>query len=450
MRRAALLLLALGRAALAQGAPLAVELMLPPVEVDAEGDRNVFATPFDYRDGRLFTVHVEPAAASGRAGMNLRTVVRKGVRQADGGWTWEAVVLEDRTLLDPWHTQASIALDRDGYVHVAYNMHNMPWQYSVSRRPLDIAAFEFRGEALPEGAREAVRFANRTPFPGAGTAAIPGNQVSYPMFFADRRGELYLSYRFALKPAQAWQRRAFAGAIARYDTATRRWSQIGGELRVAPTDARPAAGGEAVRYRPFAFEDGYSVYLITLAFDAANGMHVFWNWRPGGAGMDTLRPSYAYSPDGRDFFDGGGRRYALPVGYAQAAPIAAQDGAARYYAPKSAAVLPSGEAVVVLHPLEGGRQIRRWRKDAGAWGAPEPAPAGTSEIVVDGQGRLWAFASGLRVFRRDTPDAPWTEVGRIGEDLCHPRARYIAGESRFVVHAKRCDGARATIVSFRG
>ena len=436
-------------AATVWAAALAVEVMLPLTDIDAEGDRNVFATPFDYRDGQLFTVHVAPAGTGGPAGINLRTIVRKGVRRSDGGWAWESRVIEERTLLDPWHTQASIALDREGFVHVACNMHNMPWQYSVSRRPMDISEFEFRGQAIDDDARNAVKVHNRTPFPDAGTAAIPGNQVTYPMFFTDRIGDLYVTYRFALRPAQTWEKRAFAGAIAKYDVATRQWRPIGGALPVSAIDARPVAGTEQALYRPFAFEDGYSVYLITLAFDENNGMHVFWHWRPGGAGIDTTRPSYAYSPDGVRFYRSSARAYALPIGYDEAERVGRIAHDVRYYAPKSVAVAPPGEPLVVLQPLVGGRQIMRYDKASARWADPEPSPGGAPEIVTDGSGRLWAFASGLRVFMRSSASGAWQEVGHIGAGLCAPRVKYVADESRFVIHAKSCDGRQATIVSFR-
>jgi hypothetical protein len=50
---------------------------------------------------------------------------------------------------DLWHLAPSVGIDRDGYVHVAGDLHYNPWQYWVSERPGDVSAFTFRGN-LPE------------------------------------------------------------------------------------------------------------------------------------------------------------------------------------------------------------------------------------------------------------------------------------------------------------
>jgi hypothetical protein len=430
-------------------APIAIEVALPTLDVDPAGDRNVFATPFDYRDGQLFTVHVEPPTAAGTNEVNLRTVVRHGRRQPDGSWDWRASVVEDRTIRDPYHTQASIALDRDGYVHLAYNMHNMPWQYSVSRYPLDISAFAFRGQPVTMAEIETVRFQNKTYFPTPGEAAIPGTQVTYPAFFKSPQGDLFVTYRYALKPARRWEQRAFAGGLARYDTSTQTWSQIGGRIEVSADDARLPAGETHANASPLIFEDGYSVYLASLGFDSQGGMHVFWNWRPSGAGMETISPSYAWSPDGWRFQRSDGAQYALPISFRDSDVIAPNDRANLYYAPKSVAVMPSGDPVVVLQPLTGGRFMRSFDRSAKRWRRAEVMPNAASEIVVDKQGRLWAFASGIKVFMRESLAAPWQAVGEIGTDLCYPRVRYYADESRFIVHAKTCDERQVIIVTFQ-
>lgn len=434
----------------AHATQLARETILSDLPVDVEGERNVFAQPFAYRNGMVFTVHVEPPATprTGKEDMNLRTVVRKGQRQEDGSWRWEEKLIEPRTLRDMWHTQASIALDRNGYVHVAYNMHNMPWQYAVSRRPYDIGEFEFRGQAVSDEELATVKFRNKTPFPDIGNAAIPGNQVTYPMFFTDRDGELYLTYRYSLKPARAWERRGFSGGIARYDVERRVWEQIGGPVVIGRDDAALPRDAKTATQRPFAYDDGHTVYLITLAFDRDNGMHAFWNWRPEGAGMDTIKPSYAYSRDGRNFQRSDGSAYTLPISFKAAEPIAGSADTRGYYAPKSVAVLDDGTPMAIVQPLTGGREVHTYDKQRQHF-VSEPAPAAAAEIAVDRQGRQWAFATGLRVFMREQPGTTWTEVGQLGSNQCYPRVRYYAAESRFVVHTTSCDGRHASMFTFR-
>lgn len=432
--------------AAANGAEISVEVMLPPIAVDAAGDKNVFSTAFAYSDGQLFTVHVEPPPTTPSNGVDLQTVVRHGQRQSDGSWLWTAKLLEERTILDTWHTQASIGLDKEGYVHVAYNMHNMPWQYSVSKQPYDISTFTFRGEPVTLGEIKAVKYLNRTPFPGIGSGSIPGNQVTYPMFFNDNSSELYVSYRYATRPARNWSQRGFAGGLARYDTEQKRWHSIGGPVELAPGDATNAP--VSAYTAPLVFEDTYSVYLITLAFDKHNGMHAVWTWRPGGAGEDNVIPSYAYAPDGGFFARADGSPYVLPIRLRDADAIVTRDEAQKFYAPKSIAVLPDGTPLIIVQSVSSGRKLIAYDTARRAWSLPSPTPNGAMEVVVDRRGRIWAFATGLKVFMKENLTHPWREVGTIS-GLCSPKVRYFPAESRFVVHAKTCDGRRATIVSFR-
>lgn len=427
---------------------MAVETILAGSPVHTNGDQNVFATPLDYRGGMVFTVHVEPGTGVGRDGVNLHTVVRKGTRQADATWTWESHLIESRTILDTWHTQASIALDKKGYVHIAYNMHNFPWQYVISEKPYDISAFSFKGQAVTQAEIERAKFENKTSFPDTGSAAIPGNQITYPMFFKDRRDDLYVTYRFSVRPARSWEQRAFGAGIARYDTETQLWHSIGGNISLGAKDAKLPSKKTAVVQKPFAYQDGYTVYLPTLAFDDSNRMHVFWNWRQGEAGMATVRPSYAVSPDGISFFDAAGNALTTPVDFSHSEPVIGEESDDQYYAPKSAAVSAQGDPMVVMQPLGIGRQIwtinnieKRFFK--------EDSPYAASVIIVDKLGRQWAFATGVRVFTRPNASERWENVGEIGHNLCTPKVAYYSAEARFLIHAKNCVDGSVSIFSFR-
>lgn len=423
---------------------MSYETVLQGLAVHAQGDQNVFATPMDYRDGMVFTVHVEPPDESGRDGVNLHTVVRKGTRQSNGTWLWVSTLIEPRTILDEWHTQASIAVDEEGYVHVAYNMHNLPWQYVISKRPYDISEFDFKGQAITQAEIERTKFENKTNFPDVGSAAIPGNQVTYPMFFKDRYGSLYVTYRFAVKPSRRFEQRAFGAGIAKYSIAEHKWTAIGGNASFAATDSKAASV-----QMPFAFQDGYTVYLPTLAFSQDNHMHVFWNWRPGVAGMETIRPSYATSPDGIAFFNAKGATVALPIKFDTSTPVTGVANEEQFYAAKSVAVSASGMPMVIMQPALGkGRQIWSLDKSAGRF-IKEEAPAAATTLIVDKQGRQWAFASGLRVFMRASELSNWDEIGTIGINMCNPRIGYYPDESRFVVHAKSCTSGTVSIVTFR-
>lgn len=427
---------------------IAVEKILTDSPLHAQGDLNVFAVPFDYTNGMVFTVHVEPGNGTGREGVNLRTVVRKGTRQADATWTWESHLIESRTILDTWHTQASIALDKKGYVHIVYNMHNFPWQYVISDKPFDISSFTFKGQTVTQPEIDRAKFENKTSFPDIGSAAIPGNQVTYPMFFKDKHDDLYITYRFAVKPNRPWEQRAFGAGIARYDTADLTWHAIGGDVSMTTNDAKLPTSKQTAIQKPFAYEDGYTVYLPTLGFDSANNMHVFWNWRRGEAGMETIRPSYAISPDGIHFFDIAGKSLSIPIDFSHSVPVTGINNEDPYYAPKSVALTPQGNPLVVMQPLGVGRQIWSLNKAEKRF-IKEESPNAASTIVIDKQGRQWAFATGLRVFMRPDTASRWEDMGNIGQNLCNPKVTYYPAESRFLVHVKSCTNNSASIFSFR-
>lgn len=96
-------------------------------------------------------------------------------------------------------------------------MHNLPWQYQVSLAPHDISAFEFRGQEISDAEFDRYYIENKTSFPTQGTADIPGNQISYPAFYKDAIGDIYVTYRFAAQPSLAYKDRHFSSAIAKYD-----------------------------------------------------------------------------------------------------------------------------------------------------------------------------------------------------------------------------------------
>lgn len=186
-------------APVAQGQPaVALDVKETPAFPVSPSNVNSFATPLAYYQGSIYVVSVEPPLSNNN-GVNLRTVIRKG-SERQGRWQWESAVIDEATLDDMYHTQASIAIDKEGYLHVVYNMHNMPWQYVVSKKPGDITSFDFKGDKISLAEKSTVKHLNKTPFPSIGTAAIPGNQITYPAFFYDRQGEIYLTYRFATKP----------------------------------------------------------------------------------------------------------------------------------------------------------------------------------------------------------------------------------------------------------
>lgn len=121
----------------------------------------------------------------------------------------------------------SVAVDKDGYVHVTGGQHNRPnipvWMpgaleemgiaaaregpkapnnlYWVSKRPLDITAFEFVGHN--DNPRDFQAYA-----------------MEYANFIQDNHGRLYLYSRSWANGYQSW-------GFYRYDIGTRRWTNLG-------------------------------------------------------------------------------------------------------------------------------------------------------------------------------------------------------------------------------
>jgi hypothetical protein len=429
---------------------LSVVEVLPPTDVSPSAV-NVFASPVFARGPHVFSVDVErPPDGVEENGTNLRTVVRHGVEGHAGRWTWTSTVLDPGTIDDPYHTQGSIALDRRGFVHVAYNMHNMPWQYAVSTEPLSIQAFSFRGEPVSAEQRRVLKHENRTHFASLGNAAIPGTLVTYPRFAVDRSGELYVTYRFALRPKRAWPQRDLAGSIARYDVPTARWQALGGFVRVTGADAELPAGLREASQPAFAYQPGWTPYLLRLDFDHEGAMHVAWTWREGGPGPDTVRPSYARLDPVSGLATRSDRRpLPLPVAVSAAESIGDSRSSERFVAGISLAADEHGRVHALLQPANQLREI--WFRDPGAasWTSLGPAPFGATELVADQTGSLWAFASGPRILRRPVRGRGEWQLAHQEDGWCYPKPFHDPSSRRVFIHLLSCNREQVKVQAFR-
>lgn len=84
---------------------------------------------------------------------------------------WKRVILPSKVAWDS-HNYVSLALDKEGYLHVSGNMHVVPLIYFRSQKPENIDQFD----SLPMTGKNE-------------------NRVTYPVFFKDKNGELYYQYR---------------------------------------------------------------------------------------------------------------------------------------------------------------------------------------------------------------------------------------------------------------
>lgn len=423
----------------AQASATQIELVMPPTPVSATGDRAVFSTPMDYRKGHLVVAQVEPADAQTPAGY-LRTVVRHGTRDGAGGWRWTSTVIERRTIHDPYHTQPSVAFDRDGYLHVVYNMHHVPWQYLVSRQPYQTNAFTFAGEAVAQADLDTVRLHNQTHhFPSNGKARIPGNQITYPAFTKDRLGDLYVTYRYATKPARRWEERAFAIGIAKYDPPTGYWQPLAEPLALSRGDAAPVSGQSGSTH-PFVFDQRFLPYLITLAFDQDNTLHAIWTWWDRLRGLDG---SHTFMPSYRSVAAGSSPVASVNADTAERIPGWPAD--VVFNTAKALDVAANGDLLAIFEIKGKGRYLIRRFNDGGHWGLPVETPNSAAKIKVSKDGTEWLFASGLTVFRR-APGGSWSKAAEIGLNLCDPWPIYVAEENLFFIRAKNCTDLSSAVV----
>lgn len=440
LRKAMIVAATLFIARLADGAN--IELVMPQTTISPTGDRAVFATPLDYQSDHLVLAQVEPADAN-TPNAYLRTVIRLGARNISGGWTWHTRTIENRTLHDPYHTQPSVAFDRDGHIHVAYNMHHVPWQYAVSSKPYDIDSIEFRGEAVTMAELDTIRLHNKTYFPSPGKAAIPGNQITYPAFVKDRKGDLFTVYRYALRPARDWDYRNYAIGLARYDSEKKTWHSIGGKVKLNPGDVK-TNGAAPNTSSPLIFDTRYLPYTVTIAFDAANGMHAIWTWwdRNGGTdGSRTHMPSYRHIANTS--------AETSSVNWAEAERIPGWRDDVVFNTAKALTVAANGDVLAILEPTGKPRQLIRRFHDTGKWGIPVDMPNSAPKIKVSNDGTEWAFASGLNLFRR-SPGGAWSSPIPVGKDLCDPWPIYVAQENTFFIRAKNCsDFSKSVIYKYR-
>lgn len=425
-----------------------VQVMQILEELQVSGSQlSALQTPIAIHDGNVYIANIEPGHNGDTDGIDLWTVLRKGSRVNEEHWEWSSSLVEERTVYDAWHTPPSVGVDSQGYVHVAYNMHNTPWQYARSINPGDINNLEFLGQWISREELHALKYENKTSFPGLGTAAIPGNQITYPRFVKDQTGKLYIGYRFASRPARQFSERTMSAGIASYDVETRSWHAIGAELALENWDWKYAEGSSNIA-EPFGASIGWTASTPQLAFGRDNDIHVGMTWRQGLAGVQYSHPCVFRSYNATDF--------TTPSEIHQSLPITAQDcqnngiGASdQFYNTGSMAVDGNGVIHYLAHSLSDGVVLFSRNPDEGYW-KRERGLNGIRDLFVDRDGALWAVASGLRVLRRDKEHAVWRTVyHKDTNNDCFPRVSLDENKQFAYVHTQSCDQKTVSIYSIQ-
>lgn len=240
-------------------APASAATELVPYRMDASNQAGWWK-PIDEFNGVVYMAYNAWGSASA-GGANDTHTVYVARRQPDGSWTRGCMqtatgacqVFPD----DLGHSQPTIAIDGDGYIHAWVAMHgDIGWNYFRSTAPGDVGAM--------------VR----------ATMPDPGN-YTYPSATRISNGDVYLIIRAGPN-----------GRLYRWNNAANTWSQVA----------------------TFAHSSGYVVYPDDVIGDANGNVHIAWEWAYGGTGGLRHYGSYLrYSPATNRFYNAAGSAMTLPV-----------------------------------------------------------------------------------------------------------------------------------------
>lgn len=363
-------------------ANIKVEKISIPVTVD-EANIGLFNSPISTYKNAIYIAYVEKIK-------NKQYSTSVGKLDESGKWVFS--VVEPASMNNPYHAQPSLAVDKDGFIHVAYNMHSSPWQYSVSKEPENILEWTFKGQDLngPHNDKQSAVVA------GIGTASIPGNRITYQYMTTDRNGELYISYREALKNEQEvkYGEKQWSLGISKYDVIAKKWNRVG-----------PKGFN-----LPFATEPGFRPQVAHMSFDYNNNMHVSWNWYVeydlDGANKKNVI-SYACSKDGGLSFEtASGESLSLPVRRQPSDKIIETD---YYQSYTSVGATFDGSPLVSIMPKPPSvknRSIIAFTKNKG-WGKPIDLPYGATHFYINNNNVITAVSSGIRIHRSYNNGKVW-------------------------------------------
>lgn len=290
-----------------------------------------------------------------------RTMIAK--KAPDGKITTNVIVA--KTGIDKNHRLASLGVDKNGYIHVVYDMHGDPWKYQVSDKPEDISSFTSQANtarAIPMGAQKT---------------------VTYPHFWKDNFGVLYVTFRAGAGP---FHDHGQSAAIAKYDADAERWTMLGG------TDYKFS------KSKVFFWSDSgghdtgsYQSYRARLYFDTDNRMHVSWSaFILGSHEKDESHIFYAYSDDGGQTFKkaDGTTIKSLPITPANADVVAVSNPPI-FGNMTSVGTQSNGKPIVFFHQQRGEDFYSKWT--GSSWSPRQTYPGDRARVVVDSNGVVTAI-----------------------------------------------------------
>jgi hypothetical protein len=197
-------------------------------------------------------------------------------------------ILSAGEVFDDPHNTFSIGVDPLGYLHVTGNHHNDEWNYWVSDMPRSAASFT--DYSTPDGGHI------------WGNSKIGGRFSTYPNFYRDNYGRLWLTARTKAKddaalvaPGAHVLEGYRGGLLARYDPHNLKvWEAVGARAPVEgntwrlPMVTWDETGRAA---NPTENVEWYQAYRIGLDFDSQNNMHLSW------IGHGSVAEGAAYAED---------------------------------------------------------------------------------------------------------------------------------------------------------
>jgi|GEM_PF-905126 len=404
----------------------------------SDGFKNTQMETIDIKDGRVYMTYIKIGSSGDGSRKLHETIVAKGSMSSTGAWSWSQNSVDQRTAYDVWHNAGSVVVDNDGYVHAAYNMHNLPWQYKVSRNPHDITSWDFKGQNLSRADFDRYYYENKTSFPSLGTAAIPGNQISYPAFYKDNKGDIYATYRFAAQPKRSFDKRMMSSGMAKYSTSNKSWRAIGREHSVTSGVDYDARSGAPNKPNVFAGQEGWTSYFPQLGFDGSNAMHWSGVWRSGIAGAITSKPCYLKSTDQSTFKNAKGATVALPLKPGNCGNIDGIPNSQELNSITSFAVSTDGTPYyMVLMPGKGSRIF--WYR-GGTW-RNEASPGNALEMFADDRNNVYAISSGVKVFKKNAASGGWNQIASGGGCGYYNRATVNTDKSVAYIQSY-CDSSK--------
>lgn len=233
-------------------------------------------------------------------------------RRRLGSDDWERHVTEYRGNVRDAHNAISIAVDGEGYLHVAWDHHGQPLNYARAKAP------------------GSLELAERSPMTGQYES-----QVTYPGFYHLPDGDLLFLYR--------------DGASGRGDVLLNRYDVRRGTW--IPVQ-HPLIDGEGER----------NAYFNQLVVDRRGRWHLSWTWRESPDVASNHDVLYAYSDDeGRTWRRSSGEPYRLPITAASAEVAWQVPQESELINQTSMAVDAEGRPLVATYWREPGEDVPQYR-----------------------------------------------------------------------------------------